>query len=77
MQWVGNLSLRAKLRVIVLYSAAAAVLVAGTLYAAGEVLAQRRQQAEQLLTLVKAVAENAGFLPAPAAPQWMEILLAD
>ena len=61
MQWVGNLSLRAKLRVIVLYSAAAAVLVAGTLYAAGEVLAQRRQQAEQLLTLVKAVAENAGF----------------
>ncbi|MFI4866017.1 MAG: CHASE sensor domain-containing protein, partial [Steroidobacterales bacterium] len=61
MQWVGNLSLRAKLRVIVLYSAAAAVLAAGVLYAAGEVLAQRRQQAEQLLAMVKAVAENASF----------------
>jgi signal transduction histidine kinase/CheY-like chemotaxis protein len=59
MQWVGNLSLRAKLRVIVLYAAAAAVLLACTLYAGGEVLTQRRSQAQQLLTMVSAVAANA------------------
>jgi signal transduction histidine kinase/DNA-binding response OmpR family regulator len=60
MQWVGNLSLRAKLRVIVLYAAAAAVLISGVLYAAGEVLTLRRNQAQQLLILVTAVGENAG-----------------
>jgi signal transduction histidine kinase/DNA-binding response OmpR family regulator len=59
MQWVGNLSLRAKLRVIVVYAAAAAVLIAGLLYASGEVLTLRRSQAQQLLTLVTAVGDNA------------------
>jgi two-component system sensor histidine kinase/response regulator len=59
MQWVGNLSLRAKLRVIVLYAAAAAVLIAGGLYSTGEVLTQRRSQAQQLLTMLTAVSENA------------------
>src|ERR1700683_384297 len=59
MQWVGNLSLRAKLRVIVVYAAAAAVLIAGVLYASGEVLTLRRSQAQQLLTLVTAVGDNA------------------
>src|SRR6202158_4551263 len=60
MQWVSNLSLRAKLRVIVVYAAAAAVLIAGALYASGEVLTLRRSQAQQLLTLVTAVGEHAG-----------------
>jgi two-component system sensor histidine kinase/response regulator len=59
MQWVGNLSLRAKLRVIVLYAAAAAVLIACGLYATGEVLTQRRSQAQQLLTTLTAVSQNA------------------
>src|ERR1700694_4509315 len=59
MQWVGNLSLRAKLRVIVLYAAAVAVLLAGALYTTGEVLTQRRNQAQQLLTMVTAVGQNA------------------
>ena len=59
MQWVGNLSLRAKLRVIVVYAAAAAVFIAGLLYASGEVLTLRRSQAQQLLTLVTAVGDNA------------------
>ena len=60
MQWVSNLSLRAKLRVIVVYAAAAAVLIAAALYASGEVLTLRRSQAQQLLTLVTAVGETAG-----------------
>jgi signal transduction histidine kinase/DNA-binding response OmpR family regulator len=59
MQWVGNLSLRAKLRVIVLYAAAAAVLIACGLYSTGEVLTQRRSQAQQLLTMLTAVGQNA------------------
>jgi signal transduction histidine kinase/CheY-like chemotaxis protein len=59
MQWVGNLSLRAKLRVIVLYAASAAVLIACALYSSGEVLTLRRSQAQQLLNLVAAVGENA------------------
>jgi two-component system sensor histidine kinase/response regulator len=59
MQWVGNLSLRAKLRVIVLYAGTVAVLIAAALYTTGEVLTQRRSQAQQLLTLVTAVGQNA------------------
>ena len=62
MQWVGNLSLRAKLRVIVLYAAAAAVLIACGLYSTGEMLTQRRSQAQQLLTMVTAVGQNASSL---------------
>ena len=58
MQWVGNLSLRAKLRVIVLYAAAAATLIACGLYATGEMFSQRHSQAQQLLTMVSAVAAN-------------------
>ena len=59
MQWVGNLSLRAKLRVIVIYAAAVAVLIACTLYAVGEVLTLRDSQAQQLMSLMSAVGENA------------------
>src|SRR6202167_1125481 len=60
MQWVGNLSLRAKLRVIVVNAAATAVLIAGVLYASGEVLTLRRSEAQQLQTLVTALGENTG-----------------
>jgi signal transduction histidine kinase/CheY-like chemotaxis protein len=59
MQWVGNLSLRAKLRVIVIYAASVAVLIAGALYACGEILTLRDSQAQQLLSMVTAVGENA------------------
>ena len=59
MQWVGNLSLRAKLRVIVIYAAAVAVVIACALYASGQLLSLRDSQAQQLLILVSAVGENA------------------
>ncbi len=70
MQWLSNLTLRAKLRVIVVYAAAAAVLIASAMYASGEVLTLRRSQAEQLLMLVSAVGETAApMLKSPnAAP---------
>ena len=71
MQWVGNLSLRAKLRVIVLYAASVAVLIACGLYACGQILTLRTSEAQQLLNMVAAVGENAGAVmrltnPAPA-----------
>jgi two-component system sensor histidine kinase/response regulator len=71
MQWLSNLTLRAKLRVIVVYAATAAVLTASAIYASGELLTLRRSQAQQLLILVTAVAESSGSLvkspnPAPA-----------
>ena len=61
MQWVGKLSLRSKLRVIVLYAAAVAVLIACGLYKSGEVLSVRRSQAQQLLQLVSAVGDYAAL----------------
>jgi hypothetical protein len=61
MQWVGKLSLRAKLRVIVLYAAAVAVLIGCALYQSGEVLSVRRSQAQQLLQMVSAVGDNAAL----------------
>ena len=54
------------------YAAAVAVLIAGALYASGEVLTLRRSQAEQLLMLVSAVGETSARvaanrpMPAPA-----------
>jgi two-component system, sensor histidine kinase and response regulator len=62
MQWLSNLTLRAKLRVIVVYAAAVAVLIASTLYGFGEVLTLRRSQAQQLLILVSAVSESSATL---------------
>jgi signal transduction histidine kinase/CheY-like chemotaxis protein len=59
MSWLGKLSLRNKLRVIVLYAAAVAVLMAGAMYQCGEALALRRSQAQQLTQLVGAVGANA------------------
>src|SRR5579863_7803849 len=70
MQWLSNLTLRAKLRVIVVYAAAVAVLIASAMYASGEVLTLRRSEAEQLLMLLTAVGETAApMLKSPnAAP---------
>ena len=66
MQWLSNLTLRAKLRVIVVYAAAAAVLIAGAMYASGQLLALRTNRAQQLLILVSAVGEaSAALLKAP------------
>jgi two-component system, sensor histidine kinase and response regulator len=62
MQWLSNLTLRAKLRVIVVYAAAVAVLIASAMYASGEVLTLRRNRAEQLLILVSAVGQTTGSL---------------
>jgi two-component system, sensor histidine kinase and response regulator len=60
MHWVDNLSLGAKLRVIVVYAAAVAVLIASALHVSGEALTLRRSVSEHMLTLVTAMAENAG-----------------
>ncbi len=59
MEWVGNLSLGAKLRVIVVYAAAVAVLIVSVLHVSGEAVNLRRNLAAQLQTLVVAVADNA------------------
>jgi two-component system, sensor histidine kinase and response regulator len=60
MQWVSNLSLGGKLRVMVVYAAAVAVLLASVLHMSGEAFTLRRSLAQHLLTLVTAVGENAG-----------------
>ena len=62
MQWLSNLTLRAKLRVIVVYAAAVAVLIASAIYASGELMTLRRSRAEQLLILVSAVGQTTGSL---------------
>ena len=59
MQWVGNLSLGSKLRVIVVYAAAVAAVIACILYACGQLLSLRDSQAQQLLRMVSAVGETA------------------
>jgi signal transduction histidine kinase/CheY-like chemotaxis protein len=59
MEWVSNLSLGAKLRVIVIYAAAVAVLIVSVLHVSGEAVDLRRDLAGQLQTLVTAVADNA------------------
>jgi len=60
MHWVSNLSLGAKLRVIVVYAAAVAVLIASALHVSGEAVTLRRSASEHMLTLVTAMGENAG-----------------
>ena len=59
MRWVGNLSLGGKLRVIVIYAAAVAVVIASVLHISGEALTVRRTLAAKQQTLVTAVADNA------------------
>lgn len=58
MAWISNLSLAAKLRVIIVYAAGVSLLVASVLYMSGEVLSLRRSLAQNLVTLATAVAEN-------------------
>ncbi len=58
MSWISNLPLAAKLRVLIVYAAAVALLVASVLYMGGEVLSLRRSLAEHLLTLATTVGEN-------------------
>ena len=67
MRWVGNLSLGGKLRVIVIYAAAVAVVIASVLHISGEALTVRRTLAAKQQTLVTAVADNAAAaLKAPS-----------
>jgi two-component system, sensor histidine kinase and response regulator len=58
MPWIGNLSLAAKLRLIVVYAAAVALLVASVLYMSEEVWSLRRSLAQHLVTLATAVGAN-------------------
>jgi two-component system, sensor histidine kinase and response regulator len=58
MPWIGSLSLAAKLRLIVVYAAAVALLVASVLYMSEEVLSLRRSLAQHLVTLATAVGAN-------------------
>jgi signal transduction histidine kinase/CheY-like chemotaxis protein len=62
MDWVGNLSLGAKLRVIVIYAAAVAVVIVSLLHVSGEAVAFRRNAAQNLLNLVAVVGDGAGSL---------------
>jgi signal transduction histidine kinase/DNA-binding response OmpR family regulator len=58
MRWISNLSIAAKLRVIVIYAAAVALFVASVLYMSGEVLSLRRSLAQHLVTLATTVGTN-------------------
>jgi signal transduction histidine kinase len=74
---VGDLEMLLKLRVIVVYAAAMAVLIASAMYASGEVLTLRASQAQQLLILVSAVGETTGaLLKSPNAAQARKALAA-
>ena len=55
-RWIGNRSLAAKLRTIIVFAAAVALLAASVLYASGEALSLRRSLAEQLQSFVTGVA---------------------
>jgi len=58
MRWIRNLSIAAKLRVIVVYAAAVALLVASVLYMSGEVLKNRSSLARHLMTLATTAGAN-------------------
>jgi signal transduction histidine kinase/CheY-like chemotaxis protein len=58
MRWINNLSIATKLRLVVVYAAAAALLVASILYMSGEVLTLRRSLAQHLVTLARTVGTN-------------------
>jgi len=59
MRWIDNLPLAVKLRVIIMYAAVVALLVASLLYMSGEALSLRKSISAHLLTLTSAVGENA------------------
>ena len=58
-RWVGGLSLGAKLRFIVVYAAAVAVLIASALHVTGEASELSRNLRDHLATLASVAAENA------------------
>ncbi len=58
MRWIRDLSLAAKLRVIIVYAASVVTLVASILYMSGEMLDLRRSLAGHLVTLVTSAAGN-------------------
>jgi signal transduction histidine kinase/CheY-like chemotaxis protein len=62
MRWIHHLSLAAKLRLIIVYAAGAALLVASGLYITGEVLSLRQSLAQQLITLARSVAQDEASL---------------
>jgi two-component system sensor histidine kinase/response regulator len=59
MQWISNLSLGWKLRVMVIYAAAVAVLIVSVLQVSGEAVTLQQNFSKHLLTLATAVSENA------------------
>ena len=59
-RWSQQLPLTSKLRFFMVFAAGAALLVAATLYMIGEALTARQDQAQQLLTLARAVAQSEG-----------------
>ncbi len=61
-RWINHLSLAAKLRIAIVYAAAAALLVASGLYLTGEVMGLRQNLARQLVVLASSVAQNEGAL---------------
>jgi two-component system, sensor histidine kinase and response regulator len=58
MRWINNLPLAIQLRVILMYAAAVALLVASVLYMSAEVLSLRASLSAHLLTLATAVGDN-------------------
>ena len=58
MRWLKDQSLAVKLRVIIGYATAVALVVVSVLYMCGEVISLRRSLAEHLLTLATTVGEN-------------------
>jgi signal transduction histidine kinase/CheY-like chemotaxis protein len=58
MRWLANLPLAFKLRVIIVYAAAVALVVASLLFMSGEVLSLRRTLTNHLLTLATATGHN-------------------
>ena len=61
-RWIHHLSLATKLRLIIVYAAGAALLVASGLYITGEVLSLRQGLAQQLATLARSVAQDEASL---------------
>jgi two-component system, sensor histidine kinase and response regulator len=61
-RWIRHLSLATKLRLVIVYAAVAALLVASGLYISGEVLSLRQSLAQQLIILARSVAQDEASL---------------
>jgi signal transduction histidine kinase/CheY-like chemotaxis protein len=59
MRWIGNLSLAAKLRVMVVYAATITILIASAIYTTQQISRMRQDAAHHLLTLADVVGETA------------------